>query len=287
MTIKKIMIYIFIIATILLSIYLAIELYSTPCGKCNKKHTENFEGESQRVFITFGTTNRFQKSLDRIKKEAESMDIFDNIIAYNEDDLKNEKEFWDKNGKFVESNQRGYGYWIWKPYLILKTLRNMKDGDVLVYCDSGSTLRSSGRPKLLEYTKHCVESKTGIFCFQLLTEHEKQWSKMDLLDKLDIHNQPMLDSIQIMATDIIFCKRAESIAFVEKWYETCMDDNYRYLTDETSKSPNDQFFIEHRHDQSIFSLLVKKDGGCYILKTIETEEKDNLSFPIYNSRIRE
>ena len=284
---KKIVIYLFIITTIILTIYLAIELYSTPCGKCNKKYRENFSDESKRIFMTFGTKDRFKKSLVRIKNEAESMQVFDDYYVYNEDDLKSDAEFWNKHGKFIESNPRGYGYWIWKSYLILKTLRMMKDGDILLYCDSGSTLRPNGRPKLLEYMEHCVQSKTGIFCFQLEVNHEKQWTKMDLLDKMDMHNQYYLDSIQIAATNIIFCKRAESIQFVEKWHELCVSDNYMYVTDEPSKSQNDQFFVEHRHDQSIFSLSVKKDDGCFVLKTPDTEKESDDSFPIYNSRIRE
>ena len=49
----------------------------------------------------------------------------------------NDKEFWKKNGDFIEKNKRGYGYWLWKSYIIKKTMDMMKDGDILLYLDSG------------------------------------------------------------------------------------------------------------------------------------------------------
>ena len=44
----------------------------------------------------------------------------------NANDLKTIHEFWNVHKGFIESRPRGYGYWIWKSYLTLKTL------DVLV-----------------------------------------------------------------------------------------------------------------------------------------------------------
>ncbi|MFK1815377.1 hypothetical protein ACIXAT_21975 [Bacteroides fragilis] len=34
--------------------------------------------------------------------------------------------------------KRGGGLWLWKPYIILKTLKTIGDDDVLMYCDSGT-----------------------------------------------------------------------------------------------------------------------------------------------------
>ncbi len=32
-------------------------------------------------------------------------------------------KFWKKHGTFIESNPRGYGYWLWKPFIIKETLQ--------------------------------------------------------------------------------------------------------------------------------------------------------------------
>ena len=38
---------------------------------------------------------------------------------------------------FIQAhNQRGAGYWIWKPYIIWKTLQDVEDGDIVCYIDS-------------------------------------------------------------------------------------------------------------------------------------------------------
>ena len=34
--------------------------------------------------------------------------------------LKIDKLFWENHGKIIENNSRGYGYWLWKPYIVKK-----------------------------------------------------------------------------------------------------------------------------------------------------------------------
>ena len=41
---------------------------------------------------------------------------------------------------FDSLQPRGGGYWVWKPWIIVDTLRQMKENDVLVYVDSGQTV---------------------------------------------------------------------------------------------------------------------------------------------------
>jgi len=63
--------------------------------------------------------------------------MFNKIISYNDKDLNNDEEFWKKHGNFIENNKRGNGYWIWKPYIIMKNLDLMNDNDILLYLDCG------------------------------------------------------------------------------------------------------------------------------------------------------
>jgi hypothetical protein len=46
---------------------------------------------------------------------------------------------------------------------------------------------------------------------------------------------------------------------VYKWYE--VGTNYHLIDDSPSKLPNDSRFEEHRHDQSIFSILRRQHGS--------------------------
>ena len=75
-------------------------------------------------FITFGN-EKYYNSLQRIKKEVENFNIFDEIIIKNDKDLKDDIEFWNKHSDFIKKYNRGYGYWIWKPYINLKLMEKI------------------------------------------------------------------------------------------------------------------------------------------------------------------
>jgi hypothetical protein len=91
-----------------------------------------------KYFITFGAGNKnFHEAVDRLANQVNKLNLFDKIIPYTEDYLKNDNYFWEKHSFFIENNSRGYGYWLWKPYIIKKTMEEMKDGDILLYLDCG------------------------------------------------------------------------------------------------------------------------------------------------------
>ena len=52
----------------------------------------------------------------------------------------------------------------------------------------------------------------------------------------------------------LVCDKTRTL--VNRWYELCC--NYHLIDDSPSIAPNLPEFIEHRHDQAIFSLLTKK-----------------------------
>src|SRR5437870_8412472 len=61
------------------------------------------------------------------------------VINYGPEDL--DRQFYEQH-KHILQLKRGAGYWLWKPYIILKTLleTNYK---YIIYCDSGSKLADS------------------------------------------------------------------------------------------------------------------------------------------------
>lgn len=57
---------------------------------------------------------------------------------------------------------------------------------------------------------------------------------------------------------------------VEIWYNTgdhtC--SQYDLINDSPSKVPNDVSFLDHRHDQSVFSLIYKTLGSTVLLRKV-------------------
>ena len=66
-------------------------------------------------------------------------------------------------------------------------------------------------------------------------------------------------STQLEANRILVRKTAESVALVEAWAELALS-RPDFFTDEPSAVPNSPDFVEHRHDQSVFNLLMHARG---------------------------
>lgn len=212
---------------------------------------------TQHHFITFGNS-RFQNSVKRICLEAEKLAVFDKVTEYGETELFSFPEF-QQHRNFVYSNPRGFGYWLWKSFLTMKYMETMNENDILVYADAGCVIQEKGRKRMLEYFEMVKNHPSGILGFQI--EHiEKKWSKMDLIKYLNAEEH--IESGQLMATSFVLRNCESTRNLIRQWYETGC--NYSLIDDSPSKLHNDVSFSEHRHDQSIFSLL-RKISGCVII----------------------
>ena len=229
------------------------------------------------TFITYGT-QRYYNSLHRINDEATKMP-FNKIYALNDSDLPKFTEFWERHRDFILGNPRGGGYWLWKPFLVKMVLESMSENDVLVWADAGCTLVPEKAPRLLEYFE--MARSHGIVTFELTAFPHKSWSKMDTV--IAMNTQDKLDIPQIIATSFIICKRPDTVELVNKWYELC--SNYHLLDDSPSTNPNDPTFQDHRHDQSILSMLVRNQFEKGVLTDETWPPNDPNKGPIRASRL--
>jgi hypothetical protein len=156
---------------------------------------------------------------------------------------------------FITNNKRGYGYWLWKSYLIKKTMKEMNDNDILVYADAGCSINLNGKKRLLEYFEIVNNSKFGILSFNL-GHLEKTWTKMDIINYFGAND--LLETGQLVGGIYILRKCEHTINLVNKWYKGCCE--YNLINNSQSSIPNDSSFIENRHDQSIFSVIRKQLG---------------------------
>lgn len=220
-------------------------------------------------FVTFGDS-RLTEARQRIQRQAEKMGVFGNRIRIlNESDLA--ADFCERMKEHLIPGSRGYGYWCWKPQVILQTLREMAEGDVLLYCDIGCHLNKKGLKRLEEYRQYAI--KHGIVAFQSralgenartdLSLHflpERQWTKMDLLKHYDVAEQrDVLNSGQVGAGIIVIQNVAHSVCIIEEWRQ-CYYDHFELVDDSPSKLKNLAGFVENHHDQSVFSILCKKNN---------------------------
>jgi hypothetical protein len=203
-------------------------------------------------FITFGSHNNYIDAAKRLVKQATKLNIFDKILLYTLDDLKN-TNFWQLHHKFIENNPRGFGYWIWKPYLIKKVIDQMQDQDILLYLDSGCEIDISEKDYFIEC---CEIVKHDYIVGSLGKTLVEESCKMDLLLKLDMNHYKYLKTRmhQAGANLILVCEKTRKL--VNEWLELCC--NYKLIDDSISINKNLLEFKEHRHDQSVYCLLTKK-----------------------------
>jgi len=209
-----------------------------------------------KEFITFGGGSKnYIEAGNRLLEQAKKTNIFDKTTLFTDESLKNDSIFWNQHNSFVEKNKRGYGYWLWKPYLIKKTMDQMKDGDFLMYLDAGCEINIKKKHLLNECFD--IAKKDYIVGVEGCTPQRKL-TKMDLILHLEMNQDNYLDSKERQGGVNLFFVCDKTRELVNTWYELCYINNYHFLDDSPSIAKNANDFMEHRHDQAIFSLLTKK-----------------------------
>lgn len=217
-------------------------------------------------FITFGGPSiNYRDAVKRLTDEVHKTQSFDHIIGYTDEDLKNDPEFWDSHGELAEAttwHRGGYGYWIWKPYLILKTMQQMNDNDIVLYMDAGCTIKNNDeyKTKYEDMQKLINKCAKNDILFTSSDQLERHYSKMDLVKYLEMDSIDVLNSTQYQATILFIKKTEQTHRFVKKWYNI-MSNNYELIDGSPSQNFADlKDYKETRNDQSVFSLLAKKYG---------------------------
>ncbi len=240
-------------------------------------------------FVSYGN-ERFEKSRERIAQEAKEAGWFDRIKVYTPQDI---SEYFEEHQGFIDVEKRGGGYWIWKPYIIKKELVRLKEGEFLVYADADCTIQKKGIESMVNYINTLEKSEFGVLSFEI-DFPEKDWTKGDLADHLGIplHSKPM-NTGQIMSVVIILKKSPHAEKLVSDWLKLAVTEDYRLIDDSPSKT-NAPSFVEHRHDQSIFSLLVKTQGGIVFRDEVQTRKmmedpSEGISspYPFFSTRKKE
>lgn len=160
---------------------------------------------------------------------------------------------------------RGFGYWCWKPQIILQSLRQLDDGDILIYADIGCEFIASGAKNLLSKLKELSKHDIMVASHSTKTDkawngdyREKIWTKNDIFRHFGVENDPQItDTHQICATAIFMKKSAKTLKIITQWLDT-MKNHFELIDDSPSKNPNDEHFRRNCHDQSLWSVIAKK-----------------------------
>jgi len=184
---------------------------------------------------------------------------FNNIIIYNENDLDNYILNIIKN---IINNYGncGFGFWIWKPYLILKELSKMKNNDILFYIDSHFFINDESIIERI--IKDLNKSKKPIFSGNNCVSNDYIWTTTKLVKcvEQELNYKFSEEELKQEHNDagLLFIRKTK---FTVKFFRQMLDimlNNFEYITNEHNGDPdNNEGFIENRHDQSLFNLMIK------------------------------
>lgn len=195
--------------------------------------------------------NRFLQSQQQCKESALSVGGFDVSYALGIHDI--DQTFLNKN-KQILSAPRGAGYWLWKPYFIKKYIEQIDYGDILVYTDAGMTFI---KPIWEVYKKYVNIEDNGIMSTGECGINS-QFTKRDAFILMNLDTEKYTNAGHKTASCIIIRKKNNSVDFVNEWLDYSQNANIITDLSNTQGKQNYPNYIDHRHDQSIFSLLCEK-----------------------------
>ena len=220
---------------------------------------KNGSKKGKIVCISYGDES-FKQSLEYNGKSALEIAKADEFYGYTPEDI--DPEFKAKND-YILSKGRGNGYWLWKPYFLYKTLtQKLNDGDYLIYSDAGIFYVDLAQ-KLVDFLN---EKKAEMYLHRL-PHLEKEYTKRDAFILMGVDGPFYAETGQFNAAFQVYRKSKFTEFFLGEYLYYAQDK--RIITDDQNEmgAPNYEGFRDHRHDQSILSLLTKKYGQVNANKT--------------------
>jgi hypothetical protein len=214
-------------------------------------------------FLTFGAGAEHPGAARRLARQAEATGLFASVSCITGREIFSRWPEFALHRSFVEANPHGWGYWLWKPFLVRSYMDRMKDGEALIYFDAGCEILPQNKEQLsslldcLNSNDHMVWNYAEYPIFNVVF-----WTKQNLLDRVaqefGLINQ--LTIPKVWAGSFGFVKTTMNLSLADDWFRLAKADNYSLLDDTPASTPERYLFIEHRHDQSILSILVAAYG---------------------------
>ena len=174
--------------------------------------------------------------------------------------LKNQKHMTDKDLPLSFLNEyddilklkKGYGYCIWKPFIILEELSLIDEEEILLYIDSTDLPEKSFFDEIIK------NFEISEYFFLNRGYNHGQWTKRDTFVLMGCDSKEYYDHVQLEAGVLGFKKTIFNKKLIQEWFEFSKNKNILTELPNVCNLPNINNFIEHRYDQSILTNLFIK-----------------------------
>jgi hypothetical protein len=174
----------------------------------------------------------------------------------------------------IKLNERGSGFYAWKPFIIQKKLEEVPEGDIVFYCDVGRTfpykLLSGSLQVFLDWMK--TYNQTVMPGIKIPWGGPmSMWTKRDAFVSMSMDTPSIHATAPIQASFSIWVSGLDSKEIIADWMNVCAQR--QLISDDPSVMglPELSGYKEHRHDQSLLSLVCLKHSiegmnfGCDML----------------------
>lgn len=206
------------------------------------------EQGTNRHNISFGTHRDYT---------AEAKVLFASIPQYkhhirDNDFIKNSK-YYARAKDVLDMPSMG---WAFKAIVIHDVLNEIEDNDLLLWCDSNHILAGDIAP-IEKWSYH-----HNIFCHDHSPTYYPnwQWTHKDTFINMNCDESRYWNSPQMQVNIMAFVKNGFTSNFIAEWLKYCLI--YDVIIGK-NKHPDPPGFREHRHEQSIFSILREKYSVHY------------------------
>ena len=241
------------------------------------------------IFVTagLGATN-FREASKRLTFDVQKFKIFDQIVELTNENI---EEFcptvFNKYSEYLKAEIRGFGFMAWKAEIVYRTLVSNPLA-VVVWSDCGCEAIVNPLTKRIFRQRIKQTREHGYISYTLNTE-EYRFSKSGLYKYFPTLNSN--DKSPQFQTTFLALHGDLGLAIAKRWFEVVTED-IETVMEKDSDLNESSGFVSHRHDQSVFSLVMKernlmpnikplRDG-----KTIRSQFVSAFTAPIVASRNR-
>lgn len=194
--------------------------------------------------VSYASGDVYIQNQNNLNMSASMTRVFDVIVSSGPHDI--DPEFYQKY-KEVISQKRGVisGYYVWKPYIILKTLKMMPENDILFYADCTAIIRDEISKILKLSEKHDIVLFPG-------NNTNRKYMQKAMIDKMMNGDESIRDKAQLEGGFLLLRNNAKTREFIAAWLKDMED--LRFLDAVKDKDEYNDF-VDHRHDQAILSAI--------------------------------
>jgi len=213
-----------------------------------KKILVSFGGKQlgkNRHNFSYNIIRNYSAEVKRLFESAKS--YFDGFWEYDNDWIYNSAYYQTDARKVLDCTSFG---WAFKPISIFDALSMTDDGDIVMWVDSNDLIIDDPQP-VFDLLSQC-----GIFCHDHYPQIYPcyQWTQTDMFIGMDCNEEKYWNAPQMQVNIMAFSKNSFTMHFIEEWVKYAID--YDIMIQNNVKNMGG--FVQHRHEQSIFSILREK-----------------------------